>query len=407
MPPHAKRLGRANARAFIPQKTEERAVHASNYITLADLELSPGASGEGRAACPRQCSRKRKSRDVAVNLSKGVGLCHRCGMSFRLGDSPSRPFPRPPKPPTDPSPRRANAGDRHRVYSALLTRLHLNSEHRRNLRERGFSDDQIAIGGYRSLPIEGRTRLVRDLMEQFGEEVCATVPGFVRKERDRNCYWTLSGSAGLMIPARDLEKRIVGITIRANDHSQGPRYSWMSSAGYNGPSPGALLHVSIHGASSGVLRVTEGFLKADLATVLSGILTIGVPGVGQWRAVLHALELLRPDTILLAWDADWRSNCQVAKTLGDAVLELNRLGYDVRMESWQPGLGKGIDDLLRAGHQPQRQPWTAALAAKMRGTAIRSQPEKSLLDRATQPISEHQTLLDMARAAQRSILWQK
>ena len=233
------------------------------------------------------------------------------------------------------------------------------------------------------------------------------MPGFVRKKSNRNCYWTLSGAAGLMIPSRDLEKRIVGITIRANDHSQGPRYSWMSSAGYNGPSPGALLHVSIHGASSGVLRVTEGPLKADLATVLSGILTLGVPGVGQWRAVLQALDLLRPDTILLAWDADWRTKCQVAKTLGDAALELNRLGYDVRMESWQPGLGKGIDDLLRAGHQPERQPWTAALAAKMRGTAIRVQPQKSLLDRATQPISEHQTLLDMARAAQRSILWQK
>jgi hypothetical protein len=202
--------------------------------------------------------------------------------------------------------------------------------------------------------------MARDLIDQFGEQLCESVPGFVRKEAEDRRWWTLAGSAGLLIPVRDIKHRIRALKIRADGDSRGPRYSWMSSVRYGGPSPGAPPHVPIYTTPGRGVRVSEGELKGDIATCLSGLLTLGIAGVSQWRSAIPLLEQFRPETVLLAWDADWRHNPQVAKTLGDAALELSRLGYDVQIESWEPELGKGIDDLLRAGHQPERQPWTAA-----------------------------------------------
>jgi hypothetical protein len=43
-----------------------------------------------------------------------------------------------------------------------------------------------------------------------------------------------------------------------------------------------------------VIRMTEGELKADVATVLTGILTLSIPGVSAWRAVIRVLEQLQP-----------------------------------------------------------------------------------------------------------------
>jgi hypothetical protein len=43
-----------------------------------------------------------------------------------------------------------------------------------------------------------------------------------------------------------------------------------------------------------------------VATALSGVLTLGIPGVAPWRMALKVLEQLQPKTVLLAWGANWR-----------------------------------------------------------------------------------------------------
>jgi hypothetical protein len=115
------------------------------------------------------------------------------------------------------------------------------------------------------------------------------------------------------------------------------------------------VHVPLHaGLPENVVRVTEGELKADLATALSGVLTLSIAGVGAWRAVLPVLARLQSTRVLLAFDSDWRTNAHVARTIGALGDTLLQGGYDVEVEDWEPTEAKGIDDLLAAGLTPTR-----------------------------------------------------
>jgi hypothetical protein len=121
-----------------------------------------------------------------------------------------------------------------------------------------------------------------------------------------------------------------------------------------------------------VIRVTEGELKADIATALTGVLTIAVPGVAAWRAALPVLQHLQPLTIWLAFDADWRANLHVTRALAAAAWTLMAQGWTIAIEVWEPWQGKGIDDVVAGGHRPALH--TTALAF---GLGVRAQARPS------------------------------
>jgi hypothetical protein len=174
----------------------------------------------------------------------------------------------------------------------------------------------------------------------------------------------------LLIPVRNLDGHIVALKVRADAPGEGAKYTTISSAKHGGPSPGAQVHVPRHDGLRGeTIRLTEGELKADVATVLSGVLTISVPGVAMWRKVLPVFEALQPQRVLVAFDADWRTNPHVAHALGQAAFALVKAGYAVQVEDWDPVLGKGIDDLLAAGRHPVQQSPALAFGAALRGQA--------------------------------------
>jgi len=204
----------------------------------------------------------------------------------------------------------------------------------------------------------------------WGADVCAHIPGFYVAARDSRRWWSLAGAAGLLIPVRNLDGHIVALKVRADDPGDGPKYTTISSAKHGGPSPGAQVHVPLHDApTSDTVRLTEGELKADVATVCSGMLTVSVPGVAMWRKVLPVFEALQPQRVLLAFDADWRTNPHVAHALGQAAFALVQAGYAVQVEVWDPALGKGVDDLLAAGYPPVVQSVALAFGASVRGQA--------------------------------------
>jgi hypothetical protein len=208
------------------------------------------------------------------------------------------------------------------------------------------------------------------LVDWLGVDLCASVPGFYVAERDGEHWWSLAGAAGLLIPVCNRDGHIIALKVRADDPGDGPKYTTMSSAKYNGPGPGAQVHIPLHdGIDSSRVRVTEGELKADVATVLSGMLTISVPGVALWRKALPVLQSMAPEQVLLAFDADWRSNAHVAQALGHAAQALVQAGYTVEVEDWNPELGKGIDDLLAGGHISTRHAPAMACAALVRDQA--------------------------------------
>ena len=253
------------------------------------------------------------------------------------GSGPRAPRPRPELPPPPPV---ADVQTRDRVYRALLSVLGLSDAHRAALSARGLTPDAIGQGGYASLPAPAsRPAVLRRLRAALDGEIPADVPGLHQGK--------LLGAQGLLIPARDADGRIVALKVRADDPSAG-KYLWLSSARQGGASPGAPCHVPVWTGPVGAVRVTEGPLKADVATRLSGRLTLGVPGVTAVRSAVPALRALGARSVVLAWDSDASSNPHVGRSLARAVEVMREEGFGVALETWAPE-HKGIDDALAAG----------------------------------------------------------
>jgi hypothetical protein len=267
-------------------------------------------------------------------------------------------------PPPGPEAKRADADILHEVYSAVLARLTLAKSHREALHRRGLGDDVIDSGGYRTLPGQGRPRIVRDLSERFGDKLLR-VPGFVVKEGRSGRYLTLRGPAGLIVPCRDWAGRIAALKVRRDEVGEdGPRYVYVSSAGHGGPGPSAPVHCPAGMPEAAKLvRLTEGELKADIIQARTGLPTVSFPGVSSWRPALHVLKAMGCQTVRIAFDADARDNAAVAQALSDCARTLTEAGFTVEMERWDAADGKGLDDLLAAGKVPELLQGDAAMQA--------------------------------------------
>lgn len=245
--------------------------------------------------------------------------------------------------PTDiDAPTNAPADTLHRVYSALLDALALSPAHRTNLTARGLSGAAIDTYGYRTMPPSGQRKRVLAQVKSVLGDMPDGVPGLWRGK--------LYGTEGIVIPVRDTMGRIIACKIRSDD-TKDAKYRWLSSTSDDGPGPGAPCHVPLYPLSdsiTGVVRVTEGPLKADLATHLSGLHTLGIASCTSARSAIDALRALNAREVIVALDADFRSNPHVAKGLALAVKVYREAGLTVCVETWDPSSAKGIDDALMA-----------------------------------------------------------
>jgi AAA domain/3'-5' exonuclease/Domain of unknown function (DUF3854) len=252
-------------------------------------------------------------------------------------------------------PQRANPQTLDRVYGALLDALALSHAHRQDLHRRGLTEARIKRSGYRTLTLKGREELARTLVEHFGTEICSQVPGLYENEAGP---WSVAGAAGMLVPVRDVEGRIVALKIRADEAGEGSKYTcskytYLSSKKKGGPGPSSQVHVPLHDELDlSVMRLTEGELKAEVTTALTGMLTVSTPGVSSWRPALEVLCELGSGVVHLAFDADAKHNERVARALHEAYRTLKERGFEVLLEKWPRQLGKGIDDLLASGHEP-------------------------------------------------------
>jgi hypothetical protein len=243
----------------------------------------------------------------------------------------------------------ADAATRSGAYDALLDVLGLSAGHRAQLERRGLSGADIDAGRYQTLPDDGRDRLAAKVRERSGLDSAALleVPGFVKNDSG---LLEVAGRAGLVIPVMDPGGKIGGCQLRPDDPGKGGKYVWLTSAPWGGPSAVASAHVPPGAAGEhGMVRLTEGPLKAHIATAMSGIPTVGIAGCGAWRRALPVLEALGAKTVRLAYDADYRRNPTVCGGLCNATRGLVAAGYAVELEWWDASLGKGIDDVLAAG----------------------------------------------------------
>lgn len=142
-------------------------------------------------------------------------------------------------------------------------------------------------------------RSLANRLQQNGHQLDG-VPGFYQKDGQ----WTIASSsftAGIMIPARTRQGLISGFQIRLDvplkneddpPEKDGAKYIWFSSAGKpKGTSSGSPAHF-VGDPNAGVVYVTEGLLKADIAHYLmnrSFAATAGVNNMAQLEFLLKEL----------------------------------------------------------------------------------------------------------------------
>jgi Domain of unknown function (DUF3854)/Domain of unknown function (DUF927) len=273
------------------------------------------------------------------------------------------------------------------AHRVVLSKLSLSDTHRNDLHARDFTDDEIEYRGYGSLTSDGaasaKTHLLAQLKCQGRSELAKRIPGFFpsvpqapgQDAKSSRFY----NEPGLVIPVRDTQGRIIANQLRTGKEDR--KYAWISSASGGGCSPGSPIHVPLfttlqRGERVTVVGATEGPLKADYYTAKTGRLMIAFAGVDVCLKTIEILKEIGAEVVQPAFDADARRNVHVAATLKRYVSELTDAGFKVELLTWDIAKGKGVDDLLRNGHQPEIVPQENVAAVVSEIVAEAEQYEK-------------------------------
>ena len=143
---------------------------------------------------------------------------------------------------------------------------------------------------------------------------------------------------------------VAGQNLRTNRWQRTPSELRELIAGVNDQYPAA------GGNFSGTQWVTEGEIKADIASIMLLARVVGVPGVGQCpEMVIEAMRHSGYNRLIVAMDSEVKGHVQLV------VTRLCRLateaGFEPLVVMWDGSLGKGIDDLLIAGGHWQAVPY--------------------------------------------------
>ena len=230
--------------------------------------------------------------------------------------------------------------DRHEVYTALLDMLTLSEYHRGNLMNRGLDMATIDKNMYRTAPIKSEAdKIVETLSSKYN---LLGIPGFYTNH-DK---WNMVLQTGLFIPVRDKGGYIQGLQIRLDDERD-RKYRWFSSRFKdNGTRAYSWIHVT--NASTGRdVFITEGALKADVATYLSGDRDcfVGLSGVSGTYGLTSLLVSINVNRVYEAFDMDKRTNRHVAMAAERLRYELAGAGIACTTYEWDEGR-KGVDDHL-------------------------------------------------------------
>lgn len=243
----------------------------------------------------------------------------------------------------------------HNVYTFILSQLTLSDIHRQNLIDRGLTEESITYNGYRSWPDKPWT-IAGTAIKKFSEGICSRVPGFYvhTSKFNKKPFWNLAGQPGLLIPIRNLAGQIMCLKYRADDPGTDEKGKPLNKYRYVSHrdsliSSGSPIHVPRHDREAinySTVRITEGELKADIATQFTGVLTLSIPGVNNWIAIIDLLKDICPDNVIISFDADCILVREVAEALQKMSAAIIANGFHIILERWEAWCGKGIDDVL-------------------------------------------------------------
>ena len=250
--------------------------------------------------------------------------------------------------------------ERSTIYLEFLKLLKLEPSHRDSLRQRGMSDAIIAGSLYKSFPTDPAFRkwVAETLASRFD---LTDVPGFYTKS---NCWKIAKYGSGILTPVCTADNQIQGLQIRYDTvpihrhlqqdgslkEKRGCRFGWFSSANYpNGTGIKGYMHVVGNGASDTVF-LTEGVMKSDIASYLSGgSLFVGLTGVNNTQFLAEVMMRLKPRVIVECIDMDKRYNPHVMKAMENIRSICIPLCESYQPFDW-PERFKGIDDYYLAQH---------------------------------------------------------
>ncbi|MBV8857218.1 MAG: DUF3854 domain-containing protein [Acidobacteria bacterium] len=237
------------------------------------------------------------------------------------------------------------------VLSRLICReLSLRPEHRAALLARGLSTVEIERKHYVSAPTNrGEYRRVADSLSLLLEASGGGIPGFYR---NHGCWEMVWRPPGYFLAVRDEHGFVQALLQRVDRPLDGGKYIWLSSAERDG---GASSGAPPHFAGKTLLQsaqeatITEGALKAEVASYLSDAPVIGVAGTHSIRGLAPRLKTNFPKLrhVFVAYDRDMYEKPQVLGALYKLVAQFQACGFRVRVRTW-PGPEKGYDDYLLA-----------------------------------------------------------
>ena len=236
---------------------------------------------------------------------------------------------------------------RNRTYTAMLSLLTLLPKHKDNLLRRGLSEEAIVKAGYKSLPTSKANRelLVQSLLQQGC--VLKGVPGFFTTENQK---WDLNVfGSGILIPQRNGFNQIQSFQIRRDTNEKSKRYIALSSRDkMNGAPAYAHCHLRIGKRGLEEVILTEGPLKADVISCITGYSVLAVPGVSSLSFLPQALLDLKKAglrEVSIAYDMDIRVNETVQKAERKLMQLLSMAEIPHTVLSWDEEY-KGLDDWL-------------------------------------------------------------
>ncbi|HBJ2623118.1 TPA: DUF3854 domain-containing protein [Clostridium botulinum] len=260
-----------------------------------------------------------------------------------------------------------------------ISNTDLYSDHKKNLLNRGLDEDTLASIGCFSIPknikvtydyytCSLKTAVVNELLKSFKPEALLRVPGFQKIKANGKEFITFKNSLynkinkrfedidGYFIPYYDYKNRLVGMQYRLmqplyDDKGKLIRYLWYASKEISCGSP-IDYHVPQKLQLDDVILITEGALKAKIASEIIGVCSLAEAGVSNYRKLITELQLLEKQEnkkykILLALDMDKYTNPDVIAAEINTVSMLKALGYSITIIEWDINEGKGIDDKLK------------------------------------------------------------
>lgn len=263
---------------------------------------------------------------------------------------------------------RASIQEIHQTLSLLFGMLSLTPSHRAHLRsaKRGLTDEQIKKLGFKSTP---PPFMCRSITERLLKQGCTVqgVPGFYL---DDNGRWTVkfySRLSGIIIPAVGIDGLIHGAQILLDTpikdkddppDKAGTKYVWFSSSNRKmGVTSGSPVHF-VGNPFARTIYVTEGLLKADIASSLmnrSFAATAGAGNVAQLDPLFALLAANGTELIIEADDIDKYSNKMTSNGASKIYLMAKKYGMDCRRLTWNPNY-KGVDDWQLSLRSKKEQP---------------------------------------------------